>query len=343
MKKSTVQPRSETIKLWLPDANKTASAGASLAATLYGFPVDIVCTGPLGAGKTAFIQGFAQGLGIRDTLSSPTYALEQRYETGSGIPFIHIDLYRLNEHQAAELIDMTDDHTGIRCIEWADRIKKTDHRTIHIDLSEEKNGRNLTITFNDMPLPSDKEIGAWRKEVHLPQAVIAHCDAVGNLSQQFAEHLIQHGVIVRPFALERAGQLHDLLRFIDFKASAAPMKHTQTEEDERVWAACAERYKGQGHERAISSFLRENGYPEIASITELHGMREPLNSRETIEQKILYYADKRVMLDTVVSLDERFADFRTRYAKGMQTEEAVRWQEDARTTERALFPDGPPL
>lgn len=343
MKKSTVLPHSETIKLWLPDANKTASAGASLAASLYGFPVDILLTGPLGAGKTAFIQGFAQGLGIRDTLSSPTYALEQRYTTSSGIPFIHIDLYRLKENQAAELIDMTDDHTGIRCIEWADRIKKTDHRTIHIDLSEENNGRNLTVTFDDMPLPIQEDITEWRQQFRLPDHIAAHCDTVGELSRRFAEHIIRHGTIARPAALECAGRIHDLFRFIDFTDGTGPKDHVYSAQDTHTWNSLKEQYVGMTHEGVCAAFLQKKGYSCLAPIVALHGLRVELKQRTTIDQKILYYADKRVMLDKIVSIDERFADLRQRYAKGKLTEESARWLHDAYMTEKELFPDGPPL
>ena len=69
----------ETIEMRLPKAKNTISAGASLAASLYTVPLTLFLKGELGAGKTTFLQGFAEGLGIRERLTSPTYALEQRY------------------------------------------------------------------------------------------------------------------------------------------------------------------------------------------------------------------------------------------------------------------------
>ncbi len=343
MKKSMIHPSKETIEIWLPDANKTRLCGISLAHSLYAFPVDILLHGPLGAGKTAFIQGLAEGLQIDDILSSPTYALEQRYATTSGIPFIHIDLYRLKPAQAAELIEMTDDHTGIRCIEWADRIHKTDHASITIDLTEKDDGRVVKITFEDIALPSEKHISHWRTEMHLPAHVIKHCEAVGTLSRQFAEHLVKQGIVARPQALDCAGQLHDLMRFIDFKPGAAPADHLPSKDDERIWEELKDNYSGMNHEEAITNFLQVNGYPALASMIELHGLRIPLENRTTIEQKILYYADKRVLVDELVTLNKRFEDFRMRYGQGVLSEDARRWHKEAKIVEDELFPDGPPL
>ena len=94
------------------------SAGRSLASTLYDKGLTITLSGELGAGKTTFARGFAKGLGIEEKVVSPTYALEQRYlETLS-----HIDLYRLNEGQAKEFLSHIEEFSGIRLIEWIERL-----------------------------------------------------------------------------------------------------------------------------------------------------------------------------------------------------------------------------
>ena len=92
--------------------------GSSLAQTVYRTPGTIVLRGELGAGKTTFVQGFAKGLGIKDGVTSPTYALEQRY--GDDV-LSHIDLYRLSSVQAAEFMHTLDPFAGIRCRVGADR------------------------------------------------------------------------------------------------------------------------------------------------------------------------------------------------------------------------------
>lgn len=86
-------------------------------------PGDILCLwGDLGAGKTVFAKGFGLGLGITDTISSPTFVLMGEY--AGRLPLFHIDLYRLAS--AAEALDggLLDDRqaTGVVLVEWPDRL-----------------------------------------------------------------------------------------------------------------------------------------------------------------------------------------------------------------------------
>ena len=58
-------------------------------------PGDVIClSGPLGAGKTVFAQGFARGLGYNGRVTSPTFTIMQEY-LGGRLPLYHFDLYRL--------------------------------------------------------------------------------------------------------------------------------------------------------------------------------------------------------------------------------------------------------
>ena len=54
----------------------------------------VLLEGPIGAGKTSFVQGIAKGLSIQEDITSPTFALSHHYHSGK-IPLIHLDLYRL--------------------------------------------------------------------------------------------------------------------------------------------------------------------------------------------------------------------------------------------------------
>ena len=85
-------------------------------------PGDIVCmTGELGAGKTTFTKGIALGLGITESITSPTYAYMNDY---SGKLF-HYDCYRLTSGEDAESLGLTDYFcaNGICVIEWSENIK----------------------------------------------------------------------------------------------------------------------------------------------------------------------------------------------------------------------------
>ena len=75
-------------------AKETARIAADFAHI--SAPGDIIClSGPLGAGKTVFTQGFAKGLGYNGRVTSPTFTIMQIYE-GGRIPLYHFDLYRLD-------------------------------------------------------------------------------------------------------------------------------------------------------------------------------------------------------------------------------------------------------
>jgi tRNA threonylcarbamoyladenosine biosynthesis protein TsaE len=86
----------------------------------------LLLTGELGAGKTTFISGIAEGLGIKGNLSSPSFTIINLYEIGSRKKFIHADFYRLDS--ADEILntgieDYLYSNRNIVCIEWGDKIK----------------------------------------------------------------------------------------------------------------------------------------------------------------------------------------------------------------------------
>lgn len=85
-------------------------------------PGDIILlAGPLGAGKTCFVQGLAQGLGIKGTTPSPTFMLAREYPQGR-LPLYHLDLYRLEFKEIAELgLDEYLYGQGVAAVEWADK------------------------------------------------------------------------------------------------------------------------------------------------------------------------------------------------------------------------------
>ena len=73
--------------------------------------------GPLGAGKTTLTRGIGEGVMVEGNVSSPTFLIARTHSTKSGIPFHHIDAYRLSS--AAELDDLDIDYAGsISVIEW---------------------------------------------------------------------------------------------------------------------------------------------------------------------------------------------------------------------------------
>ncbi len=78
--------------------------------------------GELGAGKTQFAKGFALGLGIGDTVNSPTFVLMAEYR--GRLPMFHLDLYRLGDAADALAGGLIDERQleGVTLVEWAERL-----------------------------------------------------------------------------------------------------------------------------------------------------------------------------------------------------------------------------
>jgi len=100
---------------------ETQALGAKLGARLDAGSL-LAFTGELGAGKTAFIRGLAEGLGITEPVTSPTFTIVNEYE-GGRLPLFHFDLYRLGSSD--ELFDIGwEDYLrrgGICAVEWSER------------------------------------------------------------------------------------------------------------------------------------------------------------------------------------------------------------------------------
>ena len=86
------------------------------------FPNMVIClNGDLGSGKTVFVKGFANALGIEETITSPTFNIVKEYPNGE-LPLYHMDVYRLDEGNVEIDFDEYFHKKGVTIIEWADMI-----------------------------------------------------------------------------------------------------------------------------------------------------------------------------------------------------------------------------
>ncbi|MEG4119594.1 tRNA (adenosine(37)-N6)-threonylcarbamoyltransferase complex ATPase subunit type 1 TsaE [Microcoleus sp. N9_B4] len=137
--------------LSLPDAEATHNFGFALGRSLPAGTV-ILLQGDLGAGKTTLVQGIAEGLGISDSIESPTFTLINEYFTGR-IPLYHLDLYRLEPEEAEALHlesywDGLEMDLGIVAIEWAERLHYKPEKYLQISLSYLDQGRQAEVIGN---------------------------------------------------------------------------------------------------------------------------------------------------------------------------------------------------
>lgn len=110
----------ETTVLTREPAETRAIAAALAAVARPGDLISLV--GDLGAGKTQFAKGFGAGLGITDTIVSPSFVLMAEYR--GRLPLFHVDLYRLADAAEALAGGLVDDRQveGVTLVEWAERL-----------------------------------------------------------------------------------------------------------------------------------------------------------------------------------------------------------------------------
>ena len=130
-------------------ASDTEQIGAALAQQLR--PGDVIAyLGDLGAGKTAFTRGLARGLGISESVTSPTYTIVNEYLQGR-LPLFHFDMYRLSD--AEELFDLGwEDYLGrggVCAVEWSENVwdAMEDPIVVRIEKDEaDENLRHISVT-----------------------------------------------------------------------------------------------------------------------------------------------------------------------------------------------------
>jgi tRNA threonylcarbamoyladenosine biosynthesis protein TsaE len=102
-------------------AEETQALGERLGSRLGRGDV-VACIGPLGAGKTCFLQGLARGLGVTADVTSPTFVLVNQYR--GRVPVYHVDAYRTGS--LTELVDVGLEEMlhgeGVTIVEWADKL-----------------------------------------------------------------------------------------------------------------------------------------------------------------------------------------------------------------------------
>lgn len=127
---------------------ETRALGGRLADRMQGGEV-VAFTGDLGAGKTAFVSGMAQALGIEERVTSPTFTIVNEYE-GGRLPLFHFDMYRLGSADELFLIGWEDylSRGGVCAVEWSENVAEAvedDAIRVSILRGEDENSRVITI------------------------------------------------------------------------------------------------------------------------------------------------------------------------------------------------------
>ena len=135
--------------MFVKNLKETLNLGEKLSYKLNPQSI-VLLNGPIGAGKTTFVQGIARGLSISEDITSPTFALSHHYYSGK-IPLIHLDLYRLeNTFSAKEFFYSEEEEAlqnkAILVIEWPDLVEPLIENFWKINISYAENyGRHYEI------------------------------------------------------------------------------------------------------------------------------------------------------------------------------------------------------
>lgn len=115
---------------------ETRRIAAALAKDLRAGAI-VLLKGDLGAGKTAFVRGLAEGLGITaDEVTSPTFTLVHEYR-GGRLPLVHVDLYRLDRADLDEIgLDQDVASQGIVAVEWPERLSRKISDAIGVTIAD---------------------------------------------------------------------------------------------------------------------------------------------------------------------------------------------------------------
>jgi len=126
-------------------AAETVALGRTLS--LYMKPGTVVAfSGDLGAGKTTMIKGVCVGLGVTETVKSPSFVIVTEYK--GRIPVYHVDLYRLDERSDFDAfgLDSYLSGDGVCLIEWAERAAKVLPATaVHVRMTVTSSGRRIEV------------------------------------------------------------------------------------------------------------------------------------------------------------------------------------------------------
>ncbi|MBQ9708130.1 MAG: tRNA (adenosine(37)-N6)-threonylcarbamoyltransferase complex ATPase subunit type 1 TsaE [Firmicutes bacterium] len=134
----------------IKNEEETKAFGKKLAETLTGGTV-VALTGDLGTGKTTLTKAIAEGLGISDTITSPTFTIVKEYR-GGRLPLYHFDVYRVSDED--EMFELGYEEyfygDGVSVVEWADLIEELipeDAVRILIEYGKAEGERVYTCTY----------------------------------------------------------------------------------------------------------------------------------------------------------------------------------------------------
>ena len=163
-----------------------------------------------------------------------------------------------------------------------------------------------------MPEITAQYIYGLYREYHVPQKVVDHMIKVAKFSEKLCDKFIKKGYKINKNLVIQAALLHDLVRVADFKTiNLEKLNQKITSKDLEKWIELQEEYKEYGHGEAAYKILKSLNLKNVAALVRNHALKR-IDDLKSWEEKILYYADKRVEGAHVVRLKTRLKKIRKR-------------------------------
>ena len=259
----------------------------------------VICLyGEIGTGKTVFAKGCAKAFGAKKSkIKSPTFAFIRELRNGWRA-FYHCDFYRMNNddeilhHSLGEILRKAEAPraTALVVIEWAQNLTSALPED-RIDIFFKYKGKTLR-ELKIIEQSDTNWIYELYKKYYTPAHVIKHMEVVAELAEKIALKLIESGKKINLRRVRELALLHDLLKHKSFN-------NKKINDVELTSAAL----KSIGETSLAKSILTQQFDAIISKKIAL----------AALEEKIVYYADKRVKHTKITSLEERLRDGRVRY------------------------------
>jgi tRNA threonylcarbamoyladenosine biosynthesis protein TsaE len=149
-----------------PSPDATRAAGRLLAGAVDERGALVALIGPLGAGKTLFVKGLAEGLGLDPArVASPTFVIASEYVAPEGRRLAHVDLYRLQSEAELEAVGFLDllAPGAIVAVEWGDRLPGAlPEDRLEVEIARDAGGdERLVVASTRGPL-AEATLARWR-------------------------------------------------------------------------------------------------------------------------------------------------------------------------------------
>ena len=188
-----------------------------------------------------------------------------------------------------------------------------------------------------MNLPTVQECESLFQQYHVPKNILGHCQTVSLLATRIAERLKAKGIKINIELVRIGALMHDWMKAATLEQLGTNkyFKYTPSKEEIASWKQLRTKFNGK-HECEIAHELLKGTHPELAQFILSEGLLTRKMVKQRVwEEKVVHYADWRVLGTEIIPLDERMADFLVRYNQKIVAGGHELWQKKKQMEQQA--------